>query len=743
MTDFLKKPLVKVLMLKGEKGETGDVSKENFDKSINTLNDLISNNRSRIDNLIVSSGSDSSAEVIDARTGYDGTVYDTLGEAVRTQASDMKKEIVKFKDFDYCYLPRYTEANQNKYWSSAGTMNNVDGWVAFNPFKVNAGTYYYNSINGALSFAKTQSGNVVKLEGKNYIELEETATLYITANDTQKENAFFGNYQSYLNKTHNYGLNYIPFDYISNASDAFVPVQYLDSKNGYDGRYWNGVNSLLKESTYFAYNPLKLKKGTYYYRNVSPILTFFYGYESKTTTKPLTNGSNEFTLNEDGILYVSVAKSVMNYEDSIICNANYPESIGQYKGRLFNLVPKYKLIENVNNDYLLKNQFNATSGAVLNGKVCTINTDSNGISTQLFTTISSNVVVSYDFNYTGTDNIKVFLLINKNDDSKKYITEYESNKNGSVKGSFTFDASSYSVYENAKSYKILIFGNANSSFEINDISVRETSKLENSNYYKDNLEDMLSSLSDGIDNVESKIISSCATLSNPNGDKYDLQVDKNGNLVLSSHIPSKYVVMGNSITCGMDNSGTHGGMFGMASTSFDKDWVYHVDSAIKEKNHNATYTRIYASNFEHSETDESANEWITNNLTSFTQDTDLVLIEMGDNVNTDAKTNVFKKSFPLLLHTIRTRCPKARIVCVGIWFNHEKAKEIMLSACKKYGCQFVNISDLNITINQATVGDTVTYLDGTTSTITEEISAHPGDNGMKLIADRVIEGLDM
>lgn len=113
MNDFLKKPLVKVLMLKGEKGETGDVSKENFDNSINDLTNLISNNRSRIDdaqngiktansridNLIVSSGSDSSAEVIDARTGYDGTTYDTLGTAIRAQASELKCELDSISDF--------------------------------------------------------------------------------------------------------------------------------------------------------------------------------------------------------------------------------------------------------------------------------------------------------------------------------------------------------------------------------------------------------------------------------------------------------------------------------------------------------------------------------------------------------------------------------------------------------------------------------------------------------------------
>ena len=47
----------------------------------------------RIDNLILSSGSESSAEVIDARTGYDGTAYDTLGTAIRSQVSEINSDL--------------------------------------------------------------------------------------------------------------------------------------------------------------------------------------------------------------------------------------------------------------------------------------------------------------------------------------------------------------------------------------------------------------------------------------------------------------------------------------------------------------------------------------------------------------------------------------------------------------------------------------------------------------------------
>lgn len=42
----------------------------------------------RIDNLVLSS-----EEVVDARTGYDGTAYDTLGTAIRSQVSELKSDL--------------------------------------------------------------------------------------------------------------------------------------------------------------------------------------------------------------------------------------------------------------------------------------------------------------------------------------------------------------------------------------------------------------------------------------------------------------------------------------------------------------------------------------------------------------------------------------------------------------------------------------------------------------------------
>ena len=83
MSEHFRKPIVKTLMLKGEKGDTGD---SYYQPAVYALG-------KRIDNLILSSGTESSAEVVDARNGYDGTTYDTLGTAIRSQVSELRSDL--------------------------------------------------------------------------------------------------------------------------------------------------------------------------------------------------------------------------------------------------------------------------------------------------------------------------------------------------------------------------------------------------------------------------------------------------------------------------------------------------------------------------------------------------------------------------------------------------------------------------------------------------------------------------
>ena len=107
------------------------------------------------------------------------------------------------------------------------------------------------------------------------------------------------------------------------------------------------------------------------------------------------------------------------------------------------------------------------------------------------------------------------------------------------------------------------------------------------------------------------------------------------------------------------------------------------------------------------------------------------------------KKETFKLSFPKLLNSIRKKCSKARVVCVGVWFNKDDVKDVIKINCSKYGCSFIDITDLNTKENQAVVGSEVTFKDGSKGTITSEIATHPGDKGMKLIGERIVEKLEL
>lgn len=90
----------------------------------------------RIDNLILSSGNESSAEVIDARTGYDGTAYDTLGKAIREQVNDI------YADLENLINKRYRLHNDKSriIYSDLITENTQNYYTSL-PIKLNAGRY--------------------------------------------------------------------------------------------------------------------------------------------------------------------------------------------------------------------------------------------------------------------------------------------------------------------------------------------------------------------------------------------------------------------------------------------------------------------------------------------------------------------------------------------------------------------------------------------------------------------------
>ena len=120
----------------------------------------------RIDNLIMPSGKESSAEVIDARTGYDGTSYDTLGTAIRTQVNRLNEDLGDLADIYTQYLDPNTLENK-KLWTGTADKSYNESWGYFNAydvFEVNAGIYtFLDDIYVEYSYLVGSDNKFIKL----------------------------------------------------------------------------------------------------------------------------------------------------------------------------------------------------------------------------------------------------------------------------------------------------------------------------------------------------------------------------------------------------------------------------------------------------------------------------------------------------------------------------------------------------------------------------------------------------
>lgn len=253
------------------------------------------------------------------------------------------------------------------------------------------------------------------------------------------------------------------------------------------------------------------------------------------------------------------------------------------------------------------------------------------------------------------------------------------------------------------------------------------------------------SLSTDISNNSQKIdetkqqIKQVAVLTSPSGKKFRISVDDNGSLSAVSTIPTNVQIFGNSLTCYYKDS-----FPALGATDQNHDWYHYVTDYIKSVNSSAVIgpRRNIAAWEQNTNRDEQFNQLIKPNLSA---NTDLVILQLGDNVNSDALHSGFATDVMNLFKDIKAISPKAKIYYVGMWFcSFQDMIDSAQAACRKYDGTFINIQDLaNDSSNKAYIGEVVTLPDGTTKTLSSEGEAnHPGDTGYKKIADRIINSFD-
>ena len=201
-----------------------------------------------------------------------------------------------------------------------------------------------------------------------------------------------------------------------------------------------------------------------------------------------------------------------------------------------------------------------------------------------------------------------------------------------------------------------------------------------------------------------------ADLTSPNGNKWYLSVDNDGNLSANPYIPKHITFIGNSLLLGF-------GSFGMAATNKNGDYYTKILSRT-----GATGTKIGGVDWEGATTVSLANKAADNIINQINADSGLIIIQLGDNWNNENTVANLPTTLPYLIKGIREKCPKARVCWVFAWYYKQNAVQILQNNCKLYGVKFINIDGLSsVQSNQNKIGAIYTY--DTDQTVTYSVDS--------------------
>ena len=166
-------------------GSTLAGKKQTVKAAIDELNSTTSDLDARIDNIIAPGGAPSEAEIVDARLGADGVTYPTLGDAIRTQFTDVKSELsqldstVNGEDIPITFIANeYINSSNGTFvsyngWSRSNLIDcsMVDSIIYTNTGRPSAYNAFYDG-NGefisAFNIQQTQTGNYPKPANAKY-----------------------------------------------------------------------------------------------------------------------------------------------------------------------------------------------------------------------------------------------------------------------------------------------------------------------------------------------------------------------------------------------------------------------------------------------------------------------------------------------------------------------------------------------------------------------------------------------
>ncbi len=315
--------------------------------------------------------------------------------------------------------------------------------------------------------------------------------------------------------------------------------------------------------------------------------------------------------------------------------------------------------------------------------------------------------------------------------------------NGTIWVRKDFDPSNLIVYRDAESFFIQVECEEENTITVGEACVWERNQLESLEIYAETLEKMMFKVNAKLSEINFAAANNTENIAvSPNGSKFVINVDDNGNIFSTPIIPNKVLFLGNSLTLGM-------GSYGMCASSDKEDWVYYVSEAIKAQNPDVEILKAHGAPFEQLESAE-AFEKLWNECHPhtkrpmkdfFTDDLDLIIIQLGENINCPERNEVAKRVIDKFISGIKELSPKARIIWVHGFFNEEVSSKTITDACNRWRIGQLCLKDLYIPENCGNVNQEYIKPDGTKEKVNEGWIAHPGNLGMKRIGERVIKFL--
>lgn len=660
-------------------------------------------------------------------------------------------------------------------WDKNMGSFNSNGWFKYRPISVDKGDkFFLLNIRGVFSYVVSKDGTRLltkfsqsdSLVTTDYVASED-AILYITSQPNENAKVFNASLKELRNA--NVDFSNLPSDYISlkipklsldiqpeELSFVEVVKQILDEKTFKAGKAWSGNgNGTYDADTWGTYPAVNLKAGiTYGLKNIRGVFTHYF---DKSGTKIFSFSSKDeiitrdFIPNVDG--YILITRLITDKPSKI-----FQGGLGSARN-LDNLEYGASAIT-PNVPFIIPETNTTQFGSNITGIDTTQQTTVNNLSYMspikkweksrgFIDTINVYVKQAGTYNFAIGNIDQNDLIVSPRIFQKQLSTGYNTldvineeheifygeqlffeahdNTVYAARGERNLIQDAQHVTNNAGYSGKIMYGTDNAipfNYKVADESTRE--KAEILKQKVDKIEPIVSGL---------ELFKKKPMITSPNGTKFRLLVDNNGNLSTVSSVPNRVAIFGNSI---LSHPWLKG--MGMAASAPDKDYFTLVKNYIMSKNPRAVVERGNGADWE-SDPNNRRSTFDSKMKRSLSSNTDIVILQFGDNLNTDEKRKNLETDIPNLVNWIRTASPKALIYWVGIYYASPDFVERIKRICKPLDVTFVDIYQYSKDAKyKSEMGKVLRLPDGSNYTITNAgVASHPGDLGHKAIADEIIK----